>query len=52
MMYELFEHTSDLGLRVKAQDLDTLFREAAEGLFSVIAEEWRPGDTTGEDRSA
>jgi SHS2 domain-containing protein len=39
-MYELFEHTSDLGLRVRAPDLDTLFREAAEGLFSMIAEEW------------
>lgn len=46
-MYEMFEHTSDLGLRVAAPDLDTLFREAAEGLFSMIAEEWRAeGETT------
>ncbi len=35
-MYELFDHTADLGLRVEAPDLPSLFREAAEGLFSVI----------------
>jgi SHS2 domain-containing protein len=39
-MYEAFEHTSDLGLRVKAPALDALFREAAEGLFALIAEDW------------
>jgi SHS2 domain-containing protein len=38
-MYELFEHTADMGLRVRARDLETLFREAAEGLFSIIAGE-------------
>ena len=38
-MNELFEHTADLGLRVVAPDLNTLFREAAEGLFSMIVEE-------------
>lgn len=38
-MYETFEHTADLGLRVVAPDLDTLFREAAEGLFSIIVED-------------
>ncbi len=37
-MIELFEHTADLGLRVRAADLDSLFRESAEGLFSIIAE--------------
>ena len=37
-MFELFEHTADLGLRVRAPDLPTLFREAAEGLFAMIAE--------------
>jgi len=47
-MYELFEHTSDLGLRVRAPDLASLFREAAEGLFSMMAEEWRPGGATRE----
>jgi len=35
-MYETFEHTADLGLRVRAADLETLFGEAARGLFSMI----------------
>src|SRR5688572_25412622 len=38
-MYELFEHTADLGLRVRARDLDTLFAEAAVCLFSAIVED-------------
>ena len=38
-MYELFDHTADLGLRVESPDLSSLFREAAEGLFSVIVAE-------------
>jgi SHS2 domain-containing protein len=37
-VYETFEHTADLGLRVRSADLDCLFREAAEGLFSVLVE--------------
>ncbi len=37
-VYEQFEHTADLGLRVTAPDLDSLFREAAEGLFAIIVE--------------
>lgn len=35
-MYEVFEHTADLGLRVLAEDEPTLFVEAARGLFSLI----------------
>lgn len=35
-MYETFDHTADLGLRVRADDLDTLFADAARGLFSVL----------------
>lgn len=35
-MYETFEHTADLGLRVKAADLPSLFADAARGLTSVI----------------
>jgi protein archease len=35
-MYETFEHTADLGLRVRAPDLDTLFAEAAQALFSAV----------------
>ncbi len=38
-MYELFEHTADLGLRVRAADLDTLFAEAAQCLFSAVVED-------------
>jgi SHS2 domain-containing protein len=38
-MHETFDHTADLGLRVQAADLDTLFVEAAEALFSVIVED-------------
>ena len=38
-MHELFEHTADLGLRVTAPDLDTLFAEAAACLFSAILED-------------
>jgi SHS2 domain-containing protein len=37
-VYELFEHTADLGLRVQAPDLDELFAEAGLGLFSVIVD--------------
>jgi SHS2 domain-containing protein len=35
-MYETFEHTADLGLRVRAADLDGLFADAARGLFSLM----------------
>ncbi len=57
-MYETFEHTADLGLRVRALDLDSLFAEAAEALFSAAVEnlnEVRPTQRhdvqlSGEDR--
>ncbi|HVU90306.1 MAG TPA: archease, partial [Pirellulales bacterium] len=35
-MYEIFEHTADLGLRVTAPDLETLLVDAARGLLSII----------------
>jgi len=38
-MYELFDHTADLGLRVRATDLNTLFAEAAACLFSAVLED-------------
>jgi SHS2 domain-containing protein len=38
-MYELFDHTADLGIRVVAADLNTLFAEAAIGLMSAIVED-------------
>jgi SHS2 domain-containing protein len=46
LMYETFEHTADLGLRVRAADLDTLFAEAACGLFSMLVDNL--GDVRGE----
>ena len=38
-MFETFEHTADLGLRIRAADLNTLFAEAAQALFSVLVED-------------
>ena len=35
-MHEIFEHTADLGLRVRANDLPELFVEAGKGLFAMI----------------
>jgi SHS2 domain-containing protein len=37
-MFETFEHTADLGLRVRAANLNDLFAEAGRGLFSVMVE--------------
>jgi SHS2 domain-containing protein len=36
-MFEVFDHTADLGLRIRAGDLDALFAEAGRALLSVIA---------------
>lgn len=38
-MYELFEHTADLGLRATAPDLDSLFAEMGKCLLSAIVDE-------------
>src|SRR5437870_968675 len=38
-MYETFDHTADLGLRIRAPDLDTLFAEAGRALFAIIVED-------------
>jgi SHS2 domain-containing protein len=35
-MYEIFEHTADIGIRARAADLETLFADAARGLFSIL----------------
>jgi SHS2 domain-containing protein len=37
-MFETFDHTADLGLRILSQDLNTLFAEAGLALFSTIVE--------------
>ena len=44
---ETFDHTADVGLRVRGADLDDLFRTAAEGLFDYVVAnraEVRTGD--------
>jgi SHS2 domain-containing protein len=35
-MHEIFEHTADFGLRIRAPDLNALFAEAAKALFSAF----------------
>jgi SHS2 domain-containing protein len=35
-MFELFEHTADLGLRVHANSLEELLKEAAQGLLAMF----------------
>jgi SHS2 domain-containing protein len=35
-MFEVFEHTADLGLRVRGATREELFVEAARALFSVV----------------
>jgi protein archease len=35
-MFELFEHTADLGLRVTASSLEELLAEAARGLLAML----------------
>jgi SHS2 domain-containing protein len=36
MTFETFEHTADIGLRVRAESLDGLFAEAGRALFSLL----------------
>lgn len=38
-MFETFDHTADLGLRIQSADLNTLFIEAAQALFSTIVDD-------------
>ncbi len=57
-MFEFFDHTADLGLRVTAPDLNALFTDAAVGLFAMMTDDIstiRPNLTvpftvTGSDR--
>jgi len=38
-MYEIFEHTADLGLRVRATSFAELLSEAAKGLFAMVVDD-------------
>lgn len=35
--FEYFDHTADMGLRVRAESLEELFTQSALGMFSLIA---------------
>jgi SHS2 domain-containing protein len=35
-VFEVFDHTADLGLRIRAPDLNSLFAEGGRALYSVI----------------
>ncbi|MFH1874970.1 MAG: archease [Pseudomonadota bacterium] len=37
-MFEVIEHTADVGIRVEADNLKNLFLDAAEGMFAVMLE--------------
>jgi SHS2 domain-containing protein len=37
-MFEVFEHTADIGLRVRAKTLPELFTDAASGLLTLIVD--------------
>jgi SHS2 domain-containing protein len=37
-MYEYFEHTADLGIRVRAADLNSVFADAATALFAAVVD--------------
>jgi SHS2 domain-containing protein len=58
MPFEVFEHTADLGVRVRSADLVGLFRDAARGLFSLVVEnldevaavDWVHVEVRGDDR--
>jgi SHS2 domain-containing protein len=38
-MHETFEHTADLGLRIRAPTLKSVFEEAGEALFAAVIED-------------
>ena len=45
-MFQTFDHTADLGLRIRASDLNTLFSDAGLALASIVVEDptaVRPG---------
>ena len=38
-MFETFDHTADLGLRIRAASLDELFADAGRALFATVVED-------------
>lgn len=54
-MYEVFEHTADLGLRIRAPSREALWSEAARGLFSLLVADLdsiRPTETVAFELTA
>ena len=49
-MYEVFEHTADLGLRIRAATLEALFADAARGLGAVSTGDLAQIRPTSEER--
>jgi SHS2 domain-containing protein len=37
--FEIVEHTADVGVHVRAADLETFFEDAARGMFHIICDE-------------
>ena len=37
--FEIVESTADVGVRVRAADLETFFEDAARGMFHIICDE-------------
>ncbi len=48
-MFEVFDHTADIGLRVRAPDFAAVLAEAARGMFTLIAADLGPYRVTVED---
>lgn len=44
--YELFEHTADLGIKVRAKDLRELFKNAGLALFDIITKGQKKQDSS------
>lgn len=49
-MYEVFEHTADFGLRIRADSLEGLFAEAGRALFAAICTNYDDVQATAEVR--
>ena len=46
-MYEILEHTADIGLRIRAPNPERLFEDAARGLFALLVD--KPEDIQPND---
>ncbi|MBP7089147.1 MAG: archease [Candidatus Omnitrophica bacterium] len=49
--YEVFEHTADLGVRIKGKDLESLFKNSGLALFQISSRKQFTKDKTHTDIS-